>query len=183
MYLLFFRNFSHKSHLQSVDSVQFSRSVISDSLQPNGLQHVRLPCPSPTPRACSNSCPLSRWCHPTTSLSAIPFLSCLQSFPASRSFPVSQFFTSGGQSIGASFSTSVLPMNIQNWFPLENFLVGSPCSPRDSQECSPTPQFKSSSSLALSLLYGPTLTSIYDYWQNHSFDYTDLCWQSDASAF
>ena len=77
-----------------------------------------LPCPSPTPRACSNSCPSSRWCHPTISSSVIPFSSCLQSFPASGSFPVSQFFPSGGQSIGASASTSVLPMNIQGWFPL-----------------------------------------------------------------
>ena len=91
---------------------------MSDSLRPHGLQHTRLPCPSPTPRAYSNSCPLSRWCHPTISSSVIPFSSCLQSFPASRSFLVSQFFTSGDQSIGVSASASVLPMNIQDWFPL-----------------------------------------------------------------
>ena len=97
---------------------QFSRSVMSGSLQPHGLQHTRLPCPSPTPRACSNSCPSSQWCHPTISSSVIPFFSCLQSFPASGSFPVSQFFTSGGQSITVSASASVLPMNIQGWFPL-----------------------------------------------------------------
>ena len=83
-----------------------------------GLQHVRLPCPSPTSRACSNSCPSSRWYHPTISSSVIPFSSCLQSFPASGSFPVNQFFSSGGQSIGVSASASVLPMNIQDWSPL-----------------------------------------------------------------
>ena len=98
--------------------IQFSRSVTSDSLWPHGLQHTRLPCPSPTPRIYPNSCPLSRWCHPTISSSIIPFSSCSQSFPASGSFPMSQFFTSGGQSIGASASASVLPMNIQDWFPL-----------------------------------------------------------------
>ena len=96
----------------------FSCSVISDSLWPHDLQHTRFPCPSPTPRACSNSCPLSQWCHPTISSSFIPFSSCLQSFPASRSFPVSQFFALGVQSIGVSASASVLPMNIQDWFPL-----------------------------------------------------------------
>ena len=97
--------------------VQFSCSVVSNSLQPHGLQHARLPCSSPTPRTCSNSCPLSRWNHPTISSSVVPF-SCLQSFPTSGSFPMSQFFTSGGQSIGASASASVLPMNIPDWFPL-----------------------------------------------------------------
>ena len=98
-------------------SAQFSHSVVSDSLQPCGLQHARPPCPSPTLRAYSNSCPLSRWCHPTISSSVVPF-SCLQFFPASGSFPMSWLFTSGGQSIGASVSASVLPMNIQGWFPL-----------------------------------------------------------------
>ena len=95
---------------------QFSCSLVSDSLQPHGLQRARPPCLSPTPKACSNSCPSCCWCHPTISSSVIPFFSCLQSFPASGSFPVSQFFTSGGQSIG--LSASVLPMNIQDWFPL-----------------------------------------------------------------
>ena len=99
-------------------SVQFSHSIMSDSLWPHGQQHARLPCPSPTPRACSNSCPLSRWCHLTISSSIIPFSSCLKSFPASGSFPMSQFFASDGQTIGVSASTSVLPMNIQDWFPL-----------------------------------------------------------------
>ena len=96
----------------------FSRSVTSDSLRPPGLQHARLPCPSPTPGACSNSGPLGQWCHPTISSSIVPFSSCLQSFPASGSFPICQFFKSGGQSTGASASASVLPMNIQYWFPL-----------------------------------------------------------------
>ena len=99
-------------------SVQFSRSVMSDPSWPHGLQCARLPCPSPTLGACSNSCPSSRWCHPTISSSVIPFSSCFQSFPASGSSPMSQFFTSGGQNIGVSASASVLPMNIQGWFPL-----------------------------------------------------------------
>ena len=99
-------------------SVQFSCSVMSDSLQPHGLQHARLPCPSPTPGAYSNSCPSHWWCHPTISSSVVPFSSCLQSFPASGSFPMSQFFLSGGQSIEISALPSVLPMNIQDWFPL-----------------------------------------------------------------
>ena len=97
---------------------QFGLSVVSYSFQPHGLQHARLPCPSPTPRACPNSCPSSWWCHPNISSSVIPISSCLQSFLASRSFPKSQFFSSGGQSIGVAASTSVLPMNIQDWFPL-----------------------------------------------------------------
>ena len=99
-------------------SVQFSCSVMSDFLQPHGLQHARPPCLSPTPEVYSNSCPLSLWCHPTISSSVIPFSSCLQSFPASGSFPMSQLFTSGGQSIGVPASASVLLMNIQDWFPL-----------------------------------------------------------------
>ena len=101
-----------------IRSAQFSCSLVSNSLQAHGLQHARLPCPSPTPRACSNSCPSSRWCHPTISSSIVPFSSCLQSFPASGSFPMSQFFASGGQSIGVSVSAWVLWMNIWDWFPL-----------------------------------------------------------------
>ena len=97
---------------------QFSHSVTFDSLQSHRLQNARLPCPSPTPRACSNSCPLSWWCHPTISSSVIPFSSHLQSCSASGSFQMSQFVASGGQSIGFSASVSVLPMNIQDWFPL-----------------------------------------------------------------
>ena len=98
--------------------LQFSRSIMSSSLQTHGLQHARPPCPLPMLRIYSNSCPLSRWCHPTISSSVIPFSSCLQSFPASGSFPMSQLFASGGQNIGVSASASVLPMNIQGWFPL-----------------------------------------------------------------
>ena len=100
-----------------VGSVQFSHSVMSDSLRPHGLQHTRPPYPSPTPRACSNSCPLNQWCHPTISSSSSAFSSCLQSFPASEFFPMSRLFLSGGQSILASASASVLPMSIQGWLP------------------------------------------------------------------
>ena len=125
------------------------------------LQHARPPCPSPTPRVHPNSCPSSRWCHPAISSSVIPFSSCPQSLPASQSFPMSQLFASGGQSIGVSALASVLLKNTQDW---------SPCSPRDSQESSPTPQFKSSNSSSLSLLHSPTLTSIHDHRKNHSLD-------------
>ena len=104
-------------HPKNTCSVQFSCSVMSKSLWPHGLQHASLPCPSPTPGAYSNSCPLSQWCHPTISSSVIPF-SHLQSFPASGSFQMSQLFASGGQRIEVSASASVLPMNIQDWFPL-----------------------------------------------------------------
>ena len=99
-------------------SVQFGRSVVSDSLGPHGLQHAMVPCPSSTPEARSNSWPLSRWCHSTISSSVIPFSSCLQSFPASGSFTRSQFFASGSQSIWVSASASIRPVNIQDWFPL-----------------------------------------------------------------
>ena len=99
-------------------SVQFSRSVMSDSLQPRGLQHTRPPCPSPTTRVYSNSCSLTPWCHPAISSSVVPFSSCPQSLPALESFPMSQLFAWGGQSTGVSASASVLPMNIQDWFPL-----------------------------------------------------------------
>ena len=150
--------------------MHFSHWVVSDSLWLHGLQHTRLLCLSPTPRACSNSCPLSQWCHPTILSSVIPFSSCLQSFPASGSFPVSYFFASGGQSIGASALASVLPKNSQDWFPLGWTGQISLQSKGLSQESSPTPQFKSISSSALSFLYGPGLTSIHDYWKNHSFD-------------
>ena len=101
-----------------LSSVQISCSVVSNSLRLHGLQHTRLPCPTPTPRVYSNSCPLSQWCHPTILSSVVPFSSHLQSFPASGSFQMSQLFISCGQSIGVSASTSVLPMNIQDWFPL-----------------------------------------------------------------
>ena len=113
------RKESGRINTKMFSSVQFSCSVVSDSLQPHGLQHTRPPCSSPTPRVYSNSCPLNQWCHPTISSSVIPFSSCLQSFPASGSFQMSQFFASGSQSIGVSATTSVLPMNVQDWSPLE----------------------------------------------------------------
>ena len=116
---------------------------------------------SPTPRVYSNSRPLSQWCHLTISSSVIPFSSHLQSFPASGSFQMSQFFVSGGQSIRVSAPASVLPVNIQDWFPL-GWTGWSPGNPRDSQESSPTPLFKSINSLVLSFLYSPTLTSIHE---------------------
>ena len=150
-------------------SVQFTCSVMSDSLRPHGaLQHARLPCPSPTPRASSNSCPLSQGCHPTISSSATPFSFCLQSFSASGSFPMSQLFTSVGQRIGASASASVLSMSIQ----LISFRMDllDCLAVQETLESSPTPPFKSINSSALNFLYGPTLTSIHDYWKNHSFD-------------
>ena len=123
-------------------SVQFSHSLMSDSLQPHGLQHTRPPCPSPTPRVYSNSYPLCWWCHPTISSSVIPFSSCLQSFPASGSFQKSQFFASRGQSIGVSASASVLPMNIEDWFPL-GWTGSISLLSKGLSRVSPIPQFKS----------------------------------------
>ena len=134
--------------------------------------------PPLSPGVCSKSSPLSRWHHPIISSSASPFSFCPQSFPASGSFPVSWLFPSGGQSIGASASAAVLPIFRVDF--LWDWPVWS-CSPGDSQESSPA-QFKSISSLVLSLLDGPTLTSVHDYWKNHSFDYMDLCRQSGISA-
>ena len=148
-------------------AIQFNYSVVSDSLQPHGLQHAKFPCPLPTPRAYSNSCPSSWWCHPTISSSVVPFFSCLQSFPASGSFLINQLFATGGQSIGAS--ASVLPMNIRDWFPLgwtgwiSLQFKGLP------RGFSNTTVQKHQFS-ALGFLYSPTLTSIHDYWKNHSFD-------------
>ena len=121
---------------------QFSCSLMSDSLQPHGPQHTRLPCPSSTLGAYSNSRPSSQWYHSTVSSSVIHFSLCLQYFPASKSFLMSQLFTSDGQSIRVSASSSVLPMNIHDWVPLDPGLVGSSCYPRDSQESSPTPNHR-----------------------------------------
>ena len=135
-----------------------------------------------TPRVGSNSCPLSQWCHPAISFSVTPFSSCLQSFPASGSFPMSQFFASGDQSIGASASASVLPVNIQSWFTW-GFTGLTFCCPRDSQEFSPAPQCESITFSVFSLHYGLTLTSLCDYYKNHGFVYMDFCWQSNVSAF
>ena len=153
----------------------YSKLVLGSKLIPQSVSSVTQSCPTLcNPMDCSmpglpvhhqlleftqNSCPLRRWCHPTISSSVIPFSSCLQSFPASGSFPMSHFFPSGGQSIRVSASASILPVNIQDWFPLWlTWQFWSPCSPRDSQEASPTPQFKSINSLALSFLYSPSLT-------------------------
>ena len=151
-----------------ISSVQFIHSVVSDSLQPHGLQHARLPCPSPTPRAYSNSCPLSWWCHPTISFSVIPFSFRLQSFPASGSFQMSQLFASGGQSIGVSASASVLPMNIQDWYPLG----WAGWISLQSKGLSRVLQHHSSKASILqhSAFFILRLTYIPDYWKNHSFD-------------
>ena len=141
---------------------------MSDSLQPHESQHTRPPCPSPTPGVYSNPCPSSWWCHPTISPSVVPFSSCPQSFPASKSFTMSQLFTWGGQSIAGSASASVLPMNIQNWSHLGwtgwislqstglSRVFSNTVGKKNSQ-----PQFKSINSSALSFLYSPTLTSIH----------------------
>ena len=115
----FFTRWATREAPSTEYSVPFSLSVVSDSLQPHELQHSRPPCPSPTPRVHSNSCPWSRWCHPAISSSDVPFSSCSQSLPASGSFPMSQLFAWGGQSIGVSASASVLTMNTQEWSPLE----------------------------------------------------------------
>ena len=158
-----------------------SRSVVSDSLWPYGLQHTRLPCPSPFPGAYSNSCPLSQWCHPTISSSVIPFSSCPQSFPASGSFLMSQFFESGSQTIGASASASIFPMNIQDWFPLG--LTGLiSLQPKGLSKVFSNTTVQKHQVFGAQPLFGPTLTSIHDYWKNHSFEYTDLCGQSNVSA-
>ena len=145
-------------------SSQFSCSVMSDSLRLHASQHARLPCPSPTPGACPDSCPSSSWCHPTISSSVVPFSSHLQSFPASESFPMSQFFASGGQSIGASFSASVLSMNIQDWSPLGWTGWISLQSKGLSRVLSST-TVQQINSLALSFLHGSTLTPIHDSWK------------------
>ena len=158
---------THRNPLHS--SVQFSRSVVSDSLRPCESQHARPPCPSPAPGVHSDSRPLSQWCHPAISSSVMPFSSCPQSLPASESFPMSQLFAWGGQSTEASALASVLPMNTQDWSPLE-WTGWISCSPRDSQKSSLAPQFKSINSLVLSFLHSPTLTSIHDHRKNHSLD-------------
>ena len=155
-------NVSVKIDICIIYNLFFCHSVVSNFLWPHGLQHTRLPCPSPFPRVSSNSYPLSWWFCLTILSSVISFSSCLQSFQASGSFPISWVFASGGQSIGASASTFILPMNIQDSFPLGLTSLISLQS-KDSQESSLTPQFKSISSSAPSFLYGPTLTSILDY--------------------
>ena len=155
---------------------------MSDSLWPHGLQHTRPPCPSPTPGVYSNSCPLSQWCHPTISSSVVPFSTCLQSFPASGSFPMSQLFASGGQSTGVAASASVLTMNIQDWFPIGwtgwIFLQSKELSRVFSNTTVQKHLF-----FGAQLSFSTALTSIHDYWKNHSLDKMDLCWQSNISVF
>ena len=138
---------------------------MSDSLRPHEPQHARPPCPSPTPGVYPNTCPLSWWCHPTISSSVIPFSSCLQSFPASESFPMSQLFTSGGQCIRVSASASVLPMNTQDWSPLGCTVWIASQSKRLSRVFSNTTVQKHQFSV-LSFLHSPTLTSVHDHWEN-----------------
>ena len=151
-----------------ISSVQFSHSVVSYYLQPHELQHAMRPCLSPTPRACSNSCPSSWWCHPTIS-SSVLLSSWLQSFPTSGSFLMSQFFTPGSQSTGPSTSASVFLKNVQNWCPSGLTDLISLLSKGLSRVSSNT-QFKSMNSSGFSFLYSPTLTSIHDYWKNHRSD-------------
>ena len=152
-----------------ISSVQFSRQIISDSLQLHEPQHARLPCPSPTPGIYPNSCPSNRWCHPAISSSVIPFSSCPNSLPASRSFPVSQLFAWGGRSIGVSASASVLPMNTQDWSPLGStgwiFLQSKGLWRVFSNTTVQKHQF-----FGTQLLQSPTLTSIHDHWKSHSLD-------------
>ena len=143
---------------------------MSDSMRPHESQHARPPCPSPTPRVYPNPCPSSQWCHLAISSSFVPFSSCPQSFSALGSFPMSQLFTWGGQSTGVSDSTSVLPMNTQDWSPL-GWTGWISLQSKGLSKSSPTPQFKSINSLALSFLHHPTLTSIHDCWKNHSLDF------------
>ena len=153
----------------NLPSVQFSHSVVSDSLRPHELQHARPSCPLPTPGAHPNLCPLSQWCHPTISSSVVPFSSCPQSFPTRGLFK----WDSSSHQVAKVLEFQLQHQSFQ-WTPrtdlLQGGLVGSPCSPRDSQESSPTPQFKSINSLPLSFLYSPTLTSIHDHWKNHRLD-------------
>ena len=156
------------NHLLLFSSVPFSRSVKPDSLRPHESQHARPPCPSPTPRVHPNPCPLSRWCHPTISSSVIPFSFHPQSFSASGSFPMSQLFAWGSQSIGVSASTSFLPLNTQDLSPLGwigwIFLKSRGLSRVFSNTTVQKHQWFSAQ-----LSYSPTLTSIPDYWKNHSF--------------
>ena len=161
---------------------QFSRSIVSDSLPPHELQLVRPPCPSPTPGVYSNSCPPSRWCHPAISSSVIPFSSCPQSLPASGSFPMRQLFAWGSQSIGVSALASVLPMNNQDWSP--SGWTG--WISLQSKGLKSLLQHHSSKALIFRCSAFFTVQLSYPYMTNgkkHNLDQTDLCWQSNVSAF
>ena len=142
-----------------------------------GLQHARLPCPSPAPRACSNLCPSSQWCHPTISSSVVPFSSCLQSFPASDSFPMSQFF---GQIIEASAPASLLPKNTQGWSPLE-WTTWISMQSKGLLRVFSNSTVQKHQFFGAQLLYGPALTSIHDDWRDSNFNQMDLWWQSKKS--
>ena len=154
---------------ENISTEQFSHSVVSDSLWPHGPQHIRPPCPSPTPGVYPNLCPLSRWCHPTISSSVVPFSSCLQFFPVSGYFQMSLLFAWGGQSIGVSVSTSVLPMNTQDWSPLG-------WADWISLQSKGLSSLLQHHNLKASILQRPAffmvfIPSLYhDYWKNHSFD-------------
>ena len=150
-------------------TIQFSRTVVSDSLRPHELQHTRPPCPSPIPGVHSNSRPLGRWCHPTISSSVVPFFSCPQSLPAWKSFPMSQLFAWDGQSTGVSALASFLPKKSQGWSPSE-WTGWISLQSKGLSRVFSTPQFKSINSSMLSFLHSPTLTSIHDYWKTHSLD-------------
>ena len=159
----------------------FSCPVTSDSLWPHGLQHNRPHCPSPSPRVCPSSCSLHQWCRPAISSSDALFSSCLRSFPASGTFPMS-LFTSDDQSAGASVSAWTLPMNVQGLLPLKLIGLISLLSRGLSGVFSST-TFEGLNSLVLCLLCGPAPTTRCDHWEDHSLDYTDLCRQSNVSAF
>ena len=167
-----FKTWSCVNHiLSSVKEKPHFSSVTQScpTLGPHGLQHARPPCPLPTPRVYSNSCPLSQWCHPIISSSVVPFSSCLQSFPGLGSFPMSKFFTSSGQSIGVSVSASVLPMNIQDWFPL-GWTGWISLQSKGLLRVSSNTTVQKHQFFNTHLLYSPTLTSIHDYWINLGFD-------------
>ena len=155
--------------LQHLSSVQFSHSVVSESLWPHGLQHARPLCPSPTPRIYSNSCPLSWWYHPTISSSVVPFSSCHQSFPASWCFQMSDLFSWGGQSIGVSASASVLSMNTQYWFPL-GWTDWISLQFKELSRVFYSTTVQNHQFFRTHFLYSPTLASIHDYWKNKSLD-------------
>ena len=160
----------------------FSHPVVYNSLWSHGLQHVRPPCPSPSPGVCPSSCSLHLWCHPAVSSSDALFSFCLQSFPASGTFPMSLLFISDDQNTGASASVSGLPTNIQGWSPLRLTDLIS-LLPKGISGVFSTWQFEGISSLAFSLLYGPAITTIHNHWEDHSLDNTDFCWQSNVSPF
>ena len=162
----------------------FSCWVGSNSLWPHGSQHTRFPCASLSPGVCSNSCPLSQWCYLNHLILCHPLLLLPSIFPSITLFSLSQLFTSSGQSIGAQHQSFQWIFRVE--FRVDFLLyclMSSPCCWRDSQESSLALQFESFNSSALNLNYGPILTSIHDYWKNHSFDYMNICQQSDISTF